>query len=226
MPRTTEELRRACVIQSRHLTASCRAYDAGDVWEALRIATIVYIMVHDAGRNRSIFNQLGIKHHMMFMATGAEVSFDLRKRADRFTPLVEFESFREERRKNANLKMVPRFVPVSTYWHRRGKQPALRQLTFEDWWETDIIFFDDEKALTRKKLVLTLRNQEGGSHLDPEVVNPNYLALRKPFWMVTLGYGFGQMAGLELATMRQIAEELKISIQTYNWLQSMRKKAS
>jgi len=77
-------------------------------------------------------------------------------------------------------------------------------------------FFDGESSLTRRKLVFVLRNQEGGSHFDGrDGTNPNFAALRKEVMMVTPGLGFGPMGGLELATMRQIAEELKISVQIY-----------
>jgi hypothetical protein len=216
VPRPREDLLRAFDIQGRHLKASCDAYDAGDKCEALRLATIVFTMVHDAGTNRSILGLLDIKYKMFFMSSAFTSGSEVRGHAERYTPLVEYERYREVRQKNPGLTIIPEFVPISTYMANRGKQPFFRELPFEDWWETDLIFFDQEWALTRKKLVFVLRNQEGGSHFDGrEGANPNFIALRKDVIMATPGLGVGLMNGLELATMRQIAEELKISVQIY-----------
>jgi hypothetical protein len=105
----------------------------------------------------------------------------------------------------------PRFVPLVTYLTNRNAYFGVRDLSFEEWWNKDIIFFDGSCRLTRRDLVLTLRNQEGGSHYDKEMRNPNVGSLKQPILMVIPGKGFGAMKELELATMRQIAEELELS---------------
>jgi hypothetical protein len=206
------------------LKASCAAYDAGEKWKALRLATIVFTMVHDAGSNRSILGQLGIKHKMRWMTSAFISAADVRTRADRYTPLIEFERYREVRKLYPNLQLIPEFVPVSTYWASRGKLPYLRELAFEDWWESDLIFFDEAHALNRKKLVFVLRNQEGGSHYDGrDGRNPNFDKFQKSVVMFTPGLGIGVMNNFELATMRQVAEELRISVHTEQQIQRWRR---
>jgi hypothetical protein len=218
--RPREDLLRVFAIQMRHLAASCHEYDAGDEWESLRLATIIHTLVHDAGSNRSILGLLGIKHQMFFMSSAALSAEDARKQNHRpfdnklrYTPLIEYETYKDLREKDPTFKPIPHFVPVSTYWARRNMYPALRELSFEDWWESDLIFIDEDAALSRKKLAFTLRNQEGGSHFDGrDAIDPSYVRLRQPGWMNLIGYGFGKYTGLELITMRQIAEEVRISV--------------
>jgi hypothetical protein len=57
----------------------------------------------------------------------------------------------------------------------------------------------------------TLRNQEGGGHFDEEVRNPNFLPLQQKVIMFHPGRGISHQKHLELASMRQIAEELDLS---------------
>ncbi len=201
------------------MKASCDAYDAGEKWEAIRLATVVYTMVHDHGRIRSILSQLGIKHKIVYLASGLDKRAALGKGADRYTPLIEYEGYRDRKK---YPDRIPEFLPLSTFLRVRGQQPLFRELPFEDWWETDVIFFDHAQTLTRQKLVFALRNQEGGGHFDPEMRNTNYLALSKPVWMFTPNYGFGLMDALELATMRQVAEELNVSIHAYQMIVRMK----
>jgi hypothetical protein len=206
-----------------HLAASCHAYDAGDRWEALRLATIVYTLVLDAGSNHSILGQLGIKHKMLFMSSAAVSADDVLNKDQypfrnkpRYTPLIEYETYKDLREKDPKFKPIPHFVPVSTYWGRRNMYPVLRELPFEDWWDSDLIFIDEDAALNRKKLVFTLRNQEGGSHFDGRgAISPSYVKLRRPGFMALMNYGVGKYEGLELITMRQVAEEVRISVVIY-----------
>jgi len=150
VPRPREDLLRAFEIQGRHLKASCDAYDAGDKWEALRLATIVFTIVHDAGANRSILGQLDIKYKMVFVSSAFTSAADVRHKAERYTPLIEYERYREVRQKNPNLTIIPEFVPVSTYWASRGKLALMRELPFEDWWESDLVFFSMANLLLQE----------------------------------------------------------------------------
>ena len=222
MPRTHQEIVRALATQRHHMAASSTAYDAGDKSEALRLATIMCNIVHDAGRTRSILSLLGLKTKIVFMASGHEITEEIRRIVDRFTPLTELERYPKGGRD-------PEFVPVSTFFKNRGMHPFLRELPFEEWWQKDVIFFEGgnlaRRELTRKRLVFTLRNQEGGSHFDSQVRDRDYLSLRDPVPFVVPGAGCGDMHDLELATMRQIAEELELSIEIYEWQQRLRRNA-
>ena len=128
------------------MRASCRAYDAGDKWEALRLASIIYTLVHDHKRIRSVLSQLGIKHKIVYLASGLDTQSALSQGAERHTPLIEYERYKDRKK---FPDRIPEFLPLSTFLAMRGKQPLFRELPFQDWLETDIVFFEHKHALTR-----------------------------------------------------------------------------
>ena len=198
------------------MAASCRAFDEGEPFEALRLATIVYTLVHDGGKIHSLLSQLNLKKGMLFIGSGAAVTKRILRDADRSTPLIEL----------ARPPDKYEFVPICTYAKRRGEHYERRELRFNRWWEEEIIFFDAENKLTRKKLVFALRNQEGGSHYDREILDPNYKSLTKPIFMMSMLRGIAaRMERLELATMRQIAEEVEASLQLCQWKRRLERRS-
>ena len=222
MTRTRNEIIEAFIRQRRAMFASCKAYDTGEKWEALRLSVCVYNLVHDHGSIQSLLSQLDAKQKVPFVASGHEITDQIRKIANRFTPLIEFERYKD----HPPGSRIPEFVPISTFLKNRGAQPNFRMLSFEDWWETDLIFFEDKQVLSRKRLVFTLRNQEGGGHFSNEMRDRDYLALRQDVIMFSPGMGVGSMKDLEFATMRQIAEEVRISLAIYEWREGIRRRSS
>ena len=87
----------------------------------------------------------------------------------------------------------------------------LRWVSFDEWWSE--IVFDDRKGntLTRKQLILTLANKEGGAHVDPNL-SPAYEAIAKKNalgWFVSTPDGKVPLPGrVELFGMRQVAHEI------------------
>jgi hypothetical protein len=112
---------------------------------------------------------LGIKETHDFIATNIKDGAEVHALANRYSPLVELE----------RLYIQPEFVPLCTYFQKRKAFFGVRRLSFEAWWNKDIIFFEGPLTLTRRQLVFTLRNQEGGSHYDEEVRNPNFAPLQR-----------------------------------------------
>jgi hypothetical protein len=254
MKRTANDITRAYEIHRKALAASCKAYDRGEKWEALRLATAVYTMVHDRGAIKSIFSQGEIKNKIVYFASGMAITEDDISKFDRSTPLIQLDG---------NKRGKVDFVPLCTYYKRRGLLFAHRYLSFEDWWENDIIAFDTKpdkpviyldlhggkipkdpqgkafkklmaKAiaqadeivkgirddglaagtrtkLTMKQLVFAMRNQDGGGHFDSELRNPNYISLLQPVFMFSYPK-LNVCVNLELAIMRQIAEELRLTL--------------
>lgn len=69
--------------------------------------------------------------------------------------------------------------------------------------------------LTRRRLVHTLRNQDGGSHLDSTITDPAYVRVAKGnefSWNFSTPSGGGVLKGSHLATMRQIAWEIQSTL--------------
>ncbi len=193
--RTPEELALALNNQKSALLSSCQAYDAGQKWEALRLATATYVLVFDAGNaQRSLLTQLGTKGSLQFLSSGRVTANP--NAIGRYNPLVLVQL-----RANGTADYVPILDFAGPY--------APKRLPFDEWWEREVVFKDGPAALTRKQLVLSLRNQDGGSHLDDEVRNPSYVELsRRARTFVGTTAATTPVLQAELAMMRQIAWEL------------------
>ena len=82
---------------------------------------------------------------------------------------------------------------------------------FDNYW-SEIIFIDNEKNLhSRKDIVLSIANQDGGSHVDPSLNEKYYKLSRQNSlgWNTSNAEGEWVPAGkAELAAVRQITHEL------------------
>ena len=85
-----------------------------------------------------------------------------------------------------------------------------RPLSFEGWW-SEIVFVDDRRAvLTRKDLVLSVADQDGGAHVDANL-NETYGRLSREHslgWVAMYGQVERPILQPERAAVRQIAHEV------------------
>ena len=82
---------------------------------------------------------------------------------------------------------------------------------FDRWWNEVVISIPERFDLTRKDLVLTMANQDGGVHVDPSISEPYYELTREKAMGITMGDGTVDDC-IESASVRQIAEETLRSI--------------
>jgi hypothetical protein len=194
--RSKEELLTSLQVQLKAIDASCRAYDDGDKWEAIRLANSAYILLHDGGKKvRSILTQLGIRAPIRFVASG-HPNHPGNKVRELTLLMIQIGP--------EGAKHIPRLD--------QGPTPP-RLVQFHTWWENEKIYRDpDGFFLNRRRLVWALRDQEGGAHLDAEVTDPAYIRLsrdrRRAFVAIENGNERPMMEA-ELATMRQVAWELQ-----------------
>lgn len=195
--RTPQEIRAAYEVQLRALEASCAGYDAGNVWESVRLATSVYTLVSDGGRkNQSIVTRLGLRRKILFLASGPKIEGS---NVLMYQPLVALR-----------LQRHPDNSRSATYGPLLGAQPENhRWVRRDEWWNSDQIYRNGPMTMTRKRLVFTLRNQEGGSHFGA-ITDASYVGYAiNPAWTFKPADGPShKVHGIEHATMRQIAWEL------------------
>ena len=192
------------------LRSSSAAYDSGTLWEAKRLATVAYVLLHDGGRNScSLLGQLGLKGQ--FLSTV--------RRLD--SPPLPLAIIKMEMGKGATF--APFLAEHST---------EKNFLSFNKWYE-EIVFENGHLKQKRKNLIFTLRSQAGGAHVDSEIKDEAFQFLSsKSQWVISSnGPGTAKDAagnevpcppelehvfdGLDgpvpngnLATMRQIAWEI------------------
>ncbi len=68
--KTEAELREELREQVAALRASSAAYDAGERWEATRLAATAYILLHDGGRrSQSLLTRLNLRRELSFISS-------------------------------------------------------------------------------------------------------------------------------------------------------------
>ncbi len=140
------------------MTALCDCYDSGNAGAAISIATAIRALVHGTERSISLLTHLGRKNGQ-YLNT----------------------SFRDPR-ETVHLGLVRR-INVGVTDGRGGEAkyrplcderyfPTPREhftfVPFDSWWG-ERVFENQKSCLTRRDLVLTIANKDGGAHFDTEV---------------------------------------------------------
>ncbi|NNU66544.1 hypothetical protein G9X67_14800 [Rhizobium sp. WYCCWR 11152] len=194
MPRTIEDLRKAVSEQRRAIRASCTSFDSGEKWEARRLATAIINLFHDKGRTQSLLNQLGLKEDMLLLSTSQP---NPPGNLIAWSPLL-----------------VMQWGAGVHYQPLLGQMPSrARFIQFDEWWN-ESVYEDGELKLTRSVLLRTIRDQDGGSHYDPDLSDEAYKLMKGGAGWYFQGENGAEypMEDAELTTARQIAYEVEMSL--------------
>jgi hypothetical protein len=161
--RTDQEIRQALIEQYHALIASSANYDAGNLWEAKRLATTIYNVVHDGGsRTKSLLGQLGIKSTIALLSCV--------KPPDK--PGTQTLAIANGMCGVSHTHEGPVYTPVLS------KSFYRRTVSFKEWYGETIFENQRKQPITRQNLVFSLRSQDGGSHFDPTLPDSAYLGLK------------------------------------------------
>ena len=198
---STEDLNEHLKRQIGFIRRSCEAYDKGFTDEAIRLATIVRVLVHDTTQSKSLLGQLGIKNSMEF--------FDSSDDYDPATCIFDFRGLVLLRVGGHGGNFIPRcLVPPRPDLTEKWKP-------FGQWWQKTVIVDAQREKFSRGGIILALSNKEGGAHIDPKL-DDAYAALTRENsmgWTFEVAGGKGIITGIETASSRQIAHEILISIE-------------
>lgn len=185
---TQAELQAHLTEQLGFLEASASSFDSGFEGEAKRLALTMRVLLHQTRQSHSLLNQLGMTNQQ-FVNT-----------ADDITPgnLV------------ADTPLVGIMGGNERYVAFRDSAPPVSKplLPFEDWWNA-VVVSDGSAKFSRRELVLTSANKDGGGHVDP-VLDVQYRALKEH----AVGWSYEKdgmsaiLGGVETASLRQIAHEV------------------
>ena len=168
----------------RHCSLS---FDDGNLWQAKSLSVIIYNLLFDgSGRTVSLLTTLKIKSDIKFLSTmePLPVIGGIAPTWTTATPLLVmyFEdgrvSFQPACYTNKNLEKFS--------W-----------LSFDEWWSEDILW-TPQIVLSRKRLVFTMRTQDGGSHVDDHISDKDYwklLTVGDPAIRVTRDSGGPRLRG-------------------------------
>jgi hypothetical protein len=187
--RSREELEQLLAGHRSALAASCKGYDNGAGWEAERLATTVFTLMHNGGGIVSLLTQLGVQDSLSYLSSGRI----------NVTPKLVFAS-------PALASMQPDGQGGHVFVPKLARSSAdCKSVDFETWWKKEIIFFTGSN-LTRSRLVYSFRHQDGGSHVG-ELTDGAYVLLKGGAGWTNLGTGLPPI-GAATASMRQMAWEV------------------
>jgi hypothetical protein len=174
---------------------SSKAYDEGHEGAAKSLAADIRILVHDKGVSKSLLGQLGQKTIQFY-----DTSLPLDSNA-----VLTYNGFVGINLTTQGAKYVALLDELAT---------PPRWVNFDEWWNK--VIFIDNKGIktTRKDLVCSVANKDGGAHVDP-VLDEKYENLSRRNSLAWRFSGSKQdfpLEGPEKATIRQIAHEVLKSL--------------
>ena len=197
MQRTTAELESFLNEQIGFLRLSADAYDDGVHAEAKRLASTLRTLLHQTGMSKALLGQLGMLNTLQFFSSASATH------SDNLLPELGLIGISSG---SGNYQALLDDVPP----------PAQnRRLSFVDWWN-EVVFRHGVKnadVMTRKRLVLSAANKEGGSHVDE--AEPEYEQLngdRLRWFSGVAGSEPALVKGAPAAALRQIAHEVLRSL--------------
>jgi hypothetical protein len=136
-----------------YLERSSQVYDGGQEDESLRISTTMRVMFHDTASSTSLLSHLGLKGTAMLSTARGHGNWQ-----DFLAHVIDLTSSRP-------IVMKPllgeKFV----------------ELPLSDWWDGEAVFVHNGTSYTRRRIILSMANKDGGAHVD-EKLDACYEVLR------------------------------------------------
>jgi len=202
---TKDEMESHLREQIGFLKKSSQSYDGGYKSEAKRLAVVIRVLLHDTNTSTSLLAHLGKKDDILFYDTALD--YDPNHLPSTMGLVIRKANVRKGDRSSAEYEAPLDNGPPPRY--SKGKIP------FEKWWNK-IVFADKSgNKLTRKTLVLSISNKDGGAHVDYKL-DREYASITRHG---SLGSFFLQKDNKrypathpELASIRQISHEILKSL--------------
>ena len=152
------EFREKLAEQLRLLQRSCAGFYDGELSEAVRIAVIVRVLFHDTRHSVSLLKHLGAKDRVKVLSTY--------ENDDAFAPLLG-PGWRVLANSNglASLRISYQGAQLRA---PLADTPRRELVPVTNWWN-EVVWSVGERQISRRSLVLTAANQDGGAHVDDEL---------------------------------------------------------
>lgn len=147
--RTRDDLERLLSEQLQLLEEAADLFDQGNEIEVKNMVVRLRVLLHDTGISKSLLGQIG-KKNIQFYDTIIKDESNVITSYCGLAPIL----FADGKTKHvASLDDVPQ----------------LKKVDFDNWWNA-IVFRDmDGYEVSRKDLVLTMANKDGGAHVDSTI---------------------------------------------------------
>jgi hypothetical protein len=152
------------------LKRSVKYFLGGDLTEVLRIATILRVLAHQTTRSHALLQQIDPDWQQWKIRDNAQLRSLMKPIGDRVTD-VEFYYA-------AQFRVHSKTGDFRPYGELGA--PSYFETTLGEWWQAETAVIHEEAihaVFTRRQLVLTLANKEGGAHVDISGLSADYEAL-------------------------------------------------
>jgi hypothetical protein len=176
--------------QISFLETSANSFDAGAEEEAKRLALTIRILVHDTKSSQSLLGQMGRK--LEFYDTSSDLD---PQNILAHSGLISTLTGPHQTRYAAMLDNIP--------------SSTVKMIDFDSWWNKPVFVDKQGRELTRKDLILTSANQDGGAHVDSSL-DETYENLSRNGLGLIVNHGAGEklLDKPERVAIRQIAHEV------------------
>ena len=152
--------------QLGYLQRSCSLYDMGYHDEAIRIATIIRVLMHDTTVSTSLLTHLNAKSINLF-TNSPELP---EPPEEGYQAVVVF-----------NMGIIRMGAKAGYGPNLEDFLPSSPVLPVDRWWNQLVWIIHPDVKLTRKDIVLAAVNQDGGAHVDGDLM-PGYKELASRSW--------------------------------------------
>jgi hypothetical protein len=191
---TRLDLEKQMSDQIGFLEKSAELFDDGDYTEAKRLAASLRVLLHESKNSKSLLGQLGLLG-LDFIDTAG----DLNPR----NMLTEYPLLLMQLGGGGDFAPTLGHIPIPP-----------TPLKFPVWWDKPVFRDNQRKTFSRKHIVLSVANQDGGAHVDPGLDEPYHRLSRENSLAWTMGTAEGRRPAQNPvpASIRQIAYEVLQSI--------------
>lgn len=204
--RTASDLINSLKEQHGFLKKSCELYDDGSENEAKRIALCLRILLHDTKKSQSILEQLSIKQTTKFLDTAHTYNENNLMSSSCLTGM-RFISNGE----NCSASVYPLLEKYKNF----HVQPAYKD--FSTWWDA-VIMDDRTQKFSRKDIILSVADTDGGAHVDPVIPKEYHNLTRNNSmeWMLCVNGIEKPVKDFCFASIRQIGFEVNLILDELN----------
>lgn len=196
---TEEDLKSHLQDHLTFLKLSSKSYDEGHTGEIKRLAASLRVLLHDTQYSISILEQLRIKNDLLFINTATKPNP---------ANLLTHSGLAAMAMSNQSAKFVPYLDSLPG--------PSYAAMRFTKWWSETVIIDNKRNKISRKDLVLSIANQDGGVHVDP-MLNKVYANLSRhnsiAWQFVGSSTRTEAVESITEASMRQIAHEVLTTLE-------------
>jgi hypothetical protein len=197
---TREDLAEHLKDQIKFIIDSSISFDKGSEGEAKRLSTTIRVLLHDTTRSSSLLTQL---NRMNILFYDSANPFD----PNNLLPSNCLTMIRLAKKEGEDFG-GDYVAPLENLSPHRSND---KKIGFVRWWNKNIVLKDIQgNIFHRKELILTVANQEGGTHVDPKLnqAYANLTRFNSIAWKVYTKYKKEDMGNPVPSTIRQIAHEV------------------